>query len=105
MGRTISRAVTAWRGAGERGVGGFGDLCIADSPLLVFVLDGLRIFDAGPSVGADAVAGGADLRVDPGGVREPNPVASEGVDDDLGVERPAGPQDDLTGRATMPGGW
>jgi hypothetical protein len=48
--------------------------------LLVFVPDGLRVFDVDPLLFADALARGMDLRVDPGGDREPHVAAPARVD-------------------------
>ena len=65
-------------GAGERRVCGFGDLGVGDPPAGVFVVDGLRVLDVEPLAVGDAVARGADLRVDPGGDREPYITAPAG---------------------------
>jgi hypothetical protein len=90
-------------GAGERGVDGFGDLRVGDPPAGVFVDNGLWVLDVNPLVVGDAVARGADLRVDPGGDREPDFPAVARGDHGLGIERRVCPDHDFPRRAARAG--
>ena len=70
----------------------------------LMVGDGTRVVHRGPLVLADALARGADLRVDAGGDREPYVTPPAGFDDGFGVERRVRPDHDLAGGAAGSGG-
>ena len=71
--------------AGERGEPDFGDLGVGDPPLLVLVVDRVRVPDRHPGLLVDAGDRLDHGRGEPGGDREPGPGAAAGGDDVVAV--------------------